>query len=206
MNSTKKTGKRTSKKQRKRIRTEVIIAGILFVLFLFLLITALNTPKVKLSLSSHYEKKLACEEIEVCASHSGKTYEDYRMITDETSAQYQLIKEKLKVDKKTGFLYDRDGFLAVALGYQFGNIGTRYYVTLDSGIVLPLIKTDEKAPKDASDGCQVDINGTVIEFVIDADIALKAFGTITNGLVLDGNFNNCEYLQGEIIKIERITE
>ena len=128
------------------------------------------------------------------------------MITDETSDQYKLIREKLKVDRKTGFLYDRNGFLAAALGYQFGPIGTRYYFTLDTGIVLPLVKADEKAPKDASDGCQVDINGTVIEFIVDADAALKYFGTITNGLVMDGNLNNSEYLQGEIVKIEKIKE
>ena len=72
--------------------------------------------------------------------------------------------------------------------------------------MLPLIKTDEKAPKDASNGCEVDINGTVIEFVIDSDRALSHFGTITNGLVLDGNFNNCPYLSGSIIRIERVKE
>ena len=190
----------------KRLRPEAkaALAGMTAVLiFLFLV---LSNRGINVKKFANYRKMLGAEEIEVCASSSGKTYEDYRMITDETSNQYKLIKSKLKVDKKTGFLYDKDGFLAVALGYQFGPVGTRYYFTLDTGIVLPLIKTDEKDPKDASDGCAVDINGTVIEFVIDADAALKHFGTITNGLVLDGNYNNSPDFAGSIVKIERILQ
>jgi hypothetical protein len=190
----------------KRLRPEAkaALAGMAAVLiFLFLV---LSNRGINVKKFANYRKMLGAEEIKVCASSSGKTYEDYRMITDETSNQYKLIKSKLKVDKKTGFLYDKDGFLAVALGYQFGPVGTRYYFTLDTGIVLPLIKTDEKDPKDASDGCAVDINGTVIEFVIDADAALKHFGTITNGLVLDGNYNNSPDFAGSIVKIERILE
>ena len=190
----------------KRLRPEAkaALAGMTAVLiFLFLV---LSNRGINVKKFANYRKMLGAEEIEVCASSSGKTYEDYRMITDETSNQYKLIKSKLKVDKKTGFLYDKDGFLAVALGYQFGPVGTRYYFTLDTGIVLPLIKTDEKDPKDASDGCAVDINGTVIEFVIDADTALKHFGTITNGLVLDGNYNNSPDFAGSIVKIERILQ
>ena len=190
----------------KRLRPEAkaALAGMTAVLiFLFLV---LSNRGINVKKFANYRKMLGAEEIEVCASSSGKTYEDYRMITDETSNQYKLIKSKLKVDKKTGFLYDKDGFLAVALGYQFGPVGTRYYFTLDTGIVLPLIKTDEKDPKDASDGCAVDINGTVIEFVIDEDAALKHFGTITNGLVLDGNYNNSPDFAGSIVKIERILQ
>ena len=190
----------------KRLRPEAkaALAGMAAVLLLLFLV--LSNRGINVKKFANYRKMLGAEEIEVCASSSGKTYEDYRMITDETSNQYKLIKSKLKVDKKTGFLYDKDGFLAVALGYQFGPVGTRYYFTLDTGIVLPLIKTDEKDPKDASDGCAVDINGTVIEFVIDADAALKHFGTITNGLVLDGNYNNSPDFAGSIVKIERILQ
>ncbi len=190
----------------KRLRPQIKagLAGML--ILLAVLIHACGNRGVSIKKFAHYKKMLGAEEIKVCADSDGKTYEDYRMITDETSNQYKLIHSKLKTDKKTGFLYDKDGFLAAALGYQFGPVGTRYYFTLDTGIVLPLIKTDEKDPKDASDGCAVDINGTVIEFVVDADKALDYFGTITNGLVLDGNYNNCPDLAGRIVKIERILE
>ncbi len=190
----------------RKVKKEVWITagGIVFALILILI--AWNRPAVNPAKFQRYQKKLPCEEIEVCADSSGKTYEDYRMITDPTSRQYRLIHESLKIDRKTGFLYDRDGFLAVALGYQFGEVGSRYYVTLDTGIILPVIKTDEKDPKDASDGCAVDINGTVLEFVIDAKAALHYFGTITNGLVLDGNYNNSPYFRGKIARMERLTD
>lgn len=190
--------------RRLKPEAKLVLCGTLFLILFLLLI--LRPKGVNLKMFSNYKKMLGAEEVTLCAESDGKTYEDYRMITDETSDQYKLIHSKLKVDKKTGFLYDKDGFLAAALGYQFGPVGTRYYFTLDTGIVLPLIKTDEKDPKDASDGCAVDINGTVIEFVIDADAALKHFGTITNGLVLDGNYNNSPDFAGSIVKIERVLE
>ena len=189
-----------------KIRTEVIAAAVLIVYLAGSILYAWKSPAVNPARFSFYEKKLKREDAEVCGTSEGKTYEDYRMITDETSLQYQLIQESLKVDPKTGFLYDKDGFLAVALGYRFGDIGTRYYITLDTGIILPVINTDEKAPKDASNGCEVDINGTVIEFVVDADAAREAFGTITNDFVLDGNYNNSDYFKGSIVRIEKVTE
>ena len=80
----------------KRIRTEVYVGLLLVLLFVFLLVTVLTAPNVDLAKLSHYEKKLACVEMPVCADSDGKTYEDYRMITDETSDQYRLIQEKLK--------------------------------------------------------------------------------------------------------------
>ena len=135
-----------------------------------------------------------------------KTYEDYRMITDETSDQYRLIHTVMKKDRVTGLLYDPDGFIGVALGYQFGPVGTRYYFDLDTGITLPVIKIDAKDPADASDGCKVDINGSVLEFVIDSRRAAKYFGTASNGLVLQGNFNSHPSFEGNIAHIERITE
>ncbi len=154
----------------------------------------------------NYVKTKHAEEIPVCASSSIKTYEDYRMITDETSDQYRLIHTVMKKDRVTGLLYDPDGFIGVALGYQFGPVGTRYYFDLDTGITLPVIKIDAKDPADASDGCKVDINGSVLEFVIDSRRAAKYFGTASNGLVLQGNFNSHPSFEGNIAHIERITE
>ncbi|MBQ9048011.1 MAG: hypothetical protein IJ120_08970 [Solobacterium sp.] len=154
----------------------------------------------------NYGKTKHAEEIPVCASSSIKTYEDYRMITDETSDQYRLIHTVMKKDRVTGLLYDPDGFIGVALGYQFGPVGTRYYFDLDTGITLPVIKIDAKDPADASDGCKVDINGSVLEFVIDSRRAAKYFGTASNGLVLQGNFNSHPSFEGNIAHIERITE
>ena len=131
---------------------------------------------------------------------------DYRTITDETSDQYRYIREHMKIDRKTGLLYDDDGFLGVALGYSFGSIGTRYYFVLDTGIILPVVKIEEKDPADAPDGCRVDLNGSVLEFVIDEERAGDYFGVASNGLVLQGNFNNDSRFEGSIQEIDRVIE
>ena len=112
----------------------------------------------------------------------------------------------MHIDRRTGLLYDGDDFIGVALGYSFGSIGSRYYFVLDSGITLPVVKIEEKDPKDASNGCTVDINGSVLEFVIDADRAADYFGTATNGLVLQGNFNNDPRFAGAISEIDRVLD
>ena len=192
--------------QLKNVRKEIWIGLILMVQFVILFLYIAKSPMVDFEKLRHYKKKFEYEEFELCGTGEGKPYEDYRMITDQTSDQYRLIHESLTVDPKTGFLLDKDGFLAAALGYKFGGIGSRYYFTLDTGIVLPLIKTDAKMPKDATDGCVVDVNHTVIEFVIDSDAAAEYFGTGPNGYILNGSFNNDRRLHGSIVKIEHVLD
>ncbi len=192
--------------QLRNIRREVWAGLIILLQFFLLELYIILSPKVNLYRLRNYTKKFDSEEVNLCGTSSGKTYEDYRMITDPASNQYRLIHRSLKVDPKTGFLYDKDGFIAAALGYQFGEIGSRYYFTLDTGIVLPLIKADAKAPVDASDGCQVDINRTVIEFVIDSEASERYFGKGPNGYILNGNFNNDMRLAGNIVKMEKVKQ
>ena len=154
-----------------------------------------------------YQKEFESEEIDVCASSGAKTYMDYRMTTVVNSKQYQFIHNKLTVDKNTGFLYDKDGFIAVALGSHYGTIGDRFYFTLDSGIVLPLVKAEEKADVDTDiNGCYHLIDGSVIEFVIDDVYAGYYFYNNGNGLVLNGNYNNYWLFKGDIVKIEKVLE
>ena len=153
----------------------------------------------------NYQKQFKSEEMDICSSNSTKTYMDYRLTSDPTSRQYWFIKDNLKVDK-SGFLYDKDGFIAVALGSYFGSIGDRFYITLDTGIVLPLVKAEEKANKDVYNGCYHKHDGSVIEFVTDTDKAGSYFGVYGNGLVLQGNYNNHELFSGEIIKVEKVTD
>ena len=154
-----------------------------------------------------YQKEFESEEIDVCASSGAKTYMDYRMTTVVNSKQYQFIHNKLTVDKNTGFLYDKDGFIAVALGSHYGTIGDRFYFTLDSGIVLPLVKAEEKADVDTDiNGCYHLIDGSVIEFVIDDVYAGYYFYNNGNGLVLNGNYNNYWLFKGNIVKVEKVLE
>ena len=154
-----------------------------------------------------YQKEFQAEEISVCSTNTAKTYMDYHMTTAVSSRQYQFLNYECTVDENTGFLYDEDGFIAVALGSYYGEIGDRYYFTLDSGIVLPLVKAEEKADVDTdANNCYHTIDGSVIEFVIDADYARGYFWCNDNGYVLNGNYNNHPLFNGCISKVEKVLE
>ena len=154
-----------------------------------------------------YQKTYKTEELSVCSLNTAKTYMDYRMTTVVSSRQYQFLNYECTVDKKTGFLYDDEGFIAVALGSYYGEIGDRFYFTLDSGIVLPLVKGEEKADEDTDySGCYHTIDGSVVEFVICDDYAASYFGSNSNGYVLDGNYNNYSLFSGSFVKVEKVLD
>lgn len=171
--------------------------------------TEINQEKPVFDLENlyDYQKEYKSEEIENCARTGAKTYMDYRMTTVVSSRQYQFIHNNLTVDPKTGFLYDEDGFIAVALGSYYGTIGDRFYFTLDTGIVLPLVKAEEKADVDTDAmGCYHLIDTSIIEFVIDSDYAGNYFFDNGNGLVLNGNYNNYWLFDGDIEKVEKVLD
>ena len=154
-----------------------------------------------------YQKEFKSEEIDVCASNSSKTYMDYRATTARDSRQYWFIREELTVDEQTGFLYDNDGFIGVALGSFYGEIGDRYYFTLESGVVLPLVKCEEKSDGDTDyTNCYHTSDNSVIEFVIDKNAAMEYFGRLSNDYILNGNYNNYSLFKGEIVKVEKVLE
>ena len=186
--------------------------AILFVPFIFMELcgfTFFNNEEVKpfnINDLVDYEKEFNSEEIEVCASNSTKSYMDYRATTLVSSSQYQFMHNHCVVDK-TGFLLDEDNFIAVALGSYYGGIGDRFYFTLDNGVVLPLVKAEEKADEDTdARGCYHTVDNSVIEFVIDSDKAGNYFGVYGNGYVLSGNYNNYPLFNGNIVKVERVLD
>lgn len=152
-----------------------------------------------------YQKEFKGEDVGVCSTSSVKTYEDYRAITSPSSKQYWFIRENMSVDP-SGLLVDKDGFFGVALGSYYGEIGDRFYFTLDTGIVLPVVKVDEKADQHVVNGCSHGSDGSVLEFVIHTDMAGEYFGRWGNGLILSGNFNNIEFFRGNIEKVEKVTD
>lgn len=181
-----------------------IIRVLIFLLIPLLL--GFDTGFFKLKNLENYTKEYKTEDMEVCSVSSTKSYMDYRMITATTSRQYKYIRKHMEVSD-TGLLIDKDGFIGVAMGFYFGEIGSKYYVTLDSKTVLPLVKVEEKAAGDTDPkGCFHYSDNSVIEFVIDRDKALNYFGSISNSHVLNGNFNNYKIFQGEIRKIEKVLE
>lgn len=153
-----------------------------------------------------FEKQYISTEYNVCSNSSSKTYMGYKSINDRSSTQYKFIKEEMTINTTSGLLEDSEGFIGVALGSNFGEIGTRYYFTLSSGVVLPLIKIEQKASVDTVDGCQHISDSSVIEFVVDKEIASDYFGVYNNGYILGGNFNNDDRFNGTIEKIELVTE
>ena len=175
-----------------------------FLMFLSVLLCGFGDGDSAFSLDGlkDYEKEYESEEISVCAYTSSKSYMDYRMITATDSRQYWYIRQYMTVDD-TGLLLDEDGFIGVALGSYYGVIGDRYYFTLDTGIVLPLVKVEEKADEDTTGGCYHP-DGSVLEFVVDGDRAGAFFGVYENGLILSGNFNNSPYFNGVIQSVEKV--
>ena len=153
------------------------------------------------------EKKYETVELEACALGVTKSYMDYRAVTNTSSKQYWFIRNNMTVDTTSGFLYDEDGFIGVALGSFYGTIGSRFYFTFDNGVVLPVVEIDEKADKDTDyTGCYHLSDGSVIEFVIDSDIANTYYGYYNNGLVLQGNFANYDLYSGSIVKVEEVLD
>lgn len=180
---------------------------IIFLLFIFLSIFTLgfDTSFFELNDLKKYQKIYKTEDVELCSISSTKTYMDYKMITNTSSAQYKYINEYMEVDKNTGLLLDEEGFIGVALGSYFGSIGDKYYFTLESGVVLPVVKIDAKASIHTDTlGCEQAFDTSVIEFVIDYDYALEYFGKLSNNYILNGNFNNYSIFKGNIVKVEKV--
>lgn len=145
-----------------------------------------------------YEPEKAVK-IDVCNHSSTKTYMDYRAITNKKSKQYQFIHANMTVDER-GYLVDNEGYIGVALGSYFGEIGTKYIFTLDTGKQIKVVKVEAKADNHTINGCYQKWDGSVIEFVIDSN----AFEKSSNGYVYNGNFNNIPEFKGKIIKIEKV--
>lgn len=176
--------------------TILFIVLCLILCFKWVYITNYNIDNVVYQSSANVLEK---SYIELCSTSSVKTYMDYRAITDELSLQYKYIQAYMKVNDK-GLLIDKDGYIGVALGRYYGTIGSKYKITLDTGVILNVIKIEEKADNDTINGCQQKYDGSVIEFVIDTDY----FELSDNGYIFNGNFNNNKDFNGNIESIEVI--
>ena len=64
-----------------------------------------------------------------------------------------------------GLLRDSEGYIAVALSDRYGQIGSKFKVTLSTGIEIKLVKVDVKQTKHLTNACY-DSAGAVIEFVV----------------------------------------
>lgn len=133
-----------------------------------------------------------------------KTYMDLNKITKRGTKQYSL-KNKYKLDNNGVYYFSYKGkkFYTVALGSYFGEVGTKYKVTLSSGQEFYCIKADEKSDNHTIDGYAQKYDGSVIEFVINTNTAFNYYGG-GNGYVLNGNFNNHNDWNGSIISMKKV--
>ena len=186
------------------MKNKALISLILVLSFFFC--SGFTPEEFSIENLDEYEKEYVAEEVAACSYSSVKTYMPISTITSKSSRQYKFIEEHITVDEETGLIYDEDGFIGVALGSVFGAIGTRYYITLDTGVVLPVVKVDAKSDSHTIDGCYHANDKSVIEFVIDRSKAEEFFGVGGNGLIKNGNLNNDERLKGRIEKVELVTD
>ena len=141
------------------------------------------------------------ENVQVCSTSSVKSYMEYSKITNKSSKQWKYINASGKIKIENGYLMEGE-YIGVALGSYFGEIGTKYIFTLDTGKQIKVVKVEEKSDNDTINGCYQKYDKSVIEFVIDT----HAFAKSKNGYVNNGNFNNLEQFKGNITKIERVLE
>lgn len=124
-----------------------------------------------------------------------KCYEDYRALTDTSAPQYQLQQEAWT---DCNGLRRVGGCYCVALGSAYGEeIGAKYIITLSTGYEFIAILADQKADRDTIDGHTRDINGAVIEFVVDSEC-------IPPYVRQSGSVSSIPQFAGEVEKIRRV--
>lgn len=138
------------------------------------------------------------ENVGVCVDNSKvKNYMDYRVITATTSDQYRYIQAHTTVNEH-GLLVTSDGYVGVAMGSIYGEIGSKYIVTTDT-TQFKVVKVDEKSDEHTINGCYHSWNNSIIEFVIDTNLTQKSYSF---GMQM-GDFDYEEQFTGMIIKIEK---
>lgn len=136
------------------------------------------------------------EEVYVCNVSSKKPFEDYRMITDVSSKQYQLINSNRTIVREDGLLIIDGEYIGVALGSAYGEIGSKYTMITDTGKEFKVIKVDEKSDNHTTNGCY-DSKGAIVEFVVDMDKAMYGHANAMR----DGDFNSTEEFNGQVVQM-----
>lgn len=97
-----------------------------------------------------------------------------------------------------------DEYYGVALGGYFGEIGSKYHMTLETGEVIKVCKVEEKADVDTDEDDYLSYGGHFIEFVVDPNTEWMQSQPSSNQYVMNGNFNN--YFEGSVIAINKELE
>lgn len=126
-----------------------------------------------------------------------KSYMDYRAVTNVYSKQYKLINSGI-FNKDNGLLMTNDGYVAIALGSRFGDIGDKFIISLDTGKKFKAIKADEKDDGDTSHRCHHISDGSLIEFIVD----VNKLEHKNNLAYIMGDISYIDGFGGNIVSIE----
>ena len=166
----------------------------------------LEIEKAKKEKEEIESNKLTRIEVYLLYNSSVKSYMDMNMITSKSSPQYKYIQtHDIKVDENGMYyeMYKNKKFYCVALGSYFGDIGSKFEVELSNGNIIYIVKVDEKSNNDTIDGFIHKNDSSIIEFIINTEIALTVYPH-ENGYVNNGNFNNCRNFEGTISLIYEV--
>lgn len=127
-------------------------------------------------------------------NNSFKSFMSYKKVTNKKSDQHKLLNDPKTEINDLGILRHEGRYL-IAVGGQFGAVGDKIKVTLDSGEVLDCIIGDIKDKKDITEEGQCKINGSIIEFIVDQDKLPKIAKQMGDISYLDSIF------EGEVVSI-----
>ena len=128
---------------------------------------------------------------------SFKSWMDYRTITNEESEQWKM-QQNATTDENG--LRKYDDMYMVALGTYYSEVcGEEFYITLDTGECLKCITGDIKNDNHTDALNQyVEINGNVVEFIIDSDVVDKS-------VLITGDISSAsDKFVGNVKNIEKI--
>lgn len=125
--------------------------------------------------------------------NSIKCWMDYRMVTDKTSPQWEILQD-VYLDSN-GFCKIGD-YYCVAMGSHFGTAGDKFKLTLESGKSINVILGDEKDDKDVVDGVYHPENNSIIEFLVQTN-------QLNEKVKRTGDCSYIPELSGKIIRIQK---
>ena len=128
------------------------------------------------------------ENINICSDETFKSWMSYKSITNKSSKQWKLQQDAV-TDKNYGFRMI-DGYILVAMGSQYGPVGTKYIIQFEDKKVINEMIGDIK-----HEGSNSTHDGSVIEFIV-------ALDELPSSIKRSGNFN--DIFKGPIISITSI--
>ena len=133
-----------------------------------------------------------------------KSYMFYQSVTDKFSKQYKLLNSNNILPDFRGFMKE-DEYYCVALSPMFGEIGSKYLITLNNGNEIKVIKADEKKEEEIKNGI-AHPDGSIVEFILDKNSSWIKENTYKNGFVLGGGLQKLPEFSGDIIRVQKIVE